>query len=659
MRLSAIAASALFTISLALPAAAEVRTWSQTGLGTTGPWTMSSLWSPVGAPQPEDDIMVTTSGTYSCRTGGNFSIRSLTMGGSGGTKVVEVSPSTGLAMTAGGAVVNSNAVLRVFGAITNGKIDVNNGATLRTEDGSMVTGSATISLKGGTFINQGTEIRTRAVVVTDTGLMEQRGRLVLGEGSQVTNRGLLFIYGGNIERGSGAGGSIKNESTTRIRTTAPVSIGVDMTNSGEFEIGNGNVTFNNSTYTQSAGKTTVNGGTLAGQIAVGGGTLSGTGTVTGSLSNGGTMALASPLTVGQMSVNGTYTQAPTGTLQIKIGGTNAFDKLLISGLATLGGQISLSFINGYVPPAGTQFPIISFGSWGNTFFAIQNGFQVGNVVMKPVYSSTGLTLVAQLAAVACGNDSLCLLGERFKVTLSARDPRTNLTGPGVPSQQNDVFGVFTIPALTGNTQNPEVIFKMLDGRPINGKFWVFYGGLTDFEYTLTIFDRTAGKTRTYTKPGGTFDGNADTSAFSKLGSGGAWFGIDLPPDALDASPPVASGEAACLSSGDSLCVLLGRFRIRLNASDPRTGKTGIGVALPQNDLYGYFSIPDLTGNPGNVEVAVKMLDGRPINGKFWIFYGGLTDFQYTVTVTDTEKNTTRTYTKPGGTFSGNADTGAF
>ena len=137
---------------------------------------------------------------------------------------------------------------------------------------------------------------------------------------------------------------------------------------------------------------------------------------------------------------------------------------------------------------------------------------------------------------------------------------------------------------------------------------------------------------------------------------GTWTGLDDPPDA---SESVASGEAACLSSADALCLLVGRFRIRLAAKDPRTGKTGIGVALPQNDLYGYFSIPDLTGNAGNVEVAVKMLDGRPVNGKFWIFYGGLTDFEYTITVTDTELNKTKTYTKPGLTFSGNADTGAF
>jgi hypothetical protein len=48
---------------------------------------------------------------------------------------------------------------------------------------------------------------------------------------------------------------------------------------------------------------------------------------------------------------------------------------------------------------------------------------------------------------------------------------------------------------------------------INGKFWVFYGGLTDFEYTITVIDTETGSQKQYTKPGLVFTGGADTSAF--------------------------------------------------------------------------------------------------------------------------------------------------
>jgi len=168
MRLSAIAATALLSISIATTTLATTRTWSQTAGGSTGSWTNGGLWSPAGAPQPADDIMVTLSGSYSCTTGSNFNISSLTIGGSNGSKVVEVSSSTGLAMTGAGTTLNSNATLRVRGAVTDGKIDVNNGGTLRTQDGSMITGTDPISLKGGIFVNEGSEFRSRGLTVTET-----------------------------------------------------------------------------------------------------------------------------------------------------------------------------------------------------------------------------------------------------------------------------------------------------------------------------------------------------------------------------------------------------------------------------------------------------------------------------------------------------------
>lgn len=662
MRLSVHAAAVLFAFLLSANAFAATRTWSQTAGRSTGSWTNGALWIPSGVPQPADDIRITEPGAYSCTTGANFTIRTVTIGGSSGTKVVEVSPSTGLNLTSGGTL-NGNGILAVRGTITNGSLTINSGGYLRLQRGSVVTGGDPINVNSGLMVNEGSELRNRAV--TNTGRFDQQGKLVLSEGSVILNGGILDIFNGDIERGTGAAGSITNNSLLRLRNGAAVTIGVDVTNNDEFEVGAGSVTFSSASYNQSSGKTTLNGGSLVGAVTINGGTFSGTGTVSGSLTNGGTIQLAAPVSVGQLNVNGTFTQQTTGVVQIKISGKDQFDRLNISSLATLGGQLSLRFLNGFVPTAGMQFPIITFGtSIGQ--FAIQNGFQIGDITMKPVYGSNGVTLVATLASTTCGTDSLCLLSDRFDVTLAARNPRDGATGAGVPTAQNDVFGYFTIPALTGNTQNPEVIFKILDGRPVNQKFWVFYGGLTDFEYTLTVLDRTTGTTRTYTKPGGQFVGGADTSAFGKhLGDESLepWLGLST----LDTlvgrgelhDPPEAVSTVACRTAGDSLCVLSGRYRIRLTAKNPRDGATGEGVAIAQNDLYGYFSIPSLTGNPGNVEVAVKMLDAREVNGKFWIFYGGLTDLEYTLTVTEISTNATRTYTKPGRAFIGGADTSAF
>ena len=103
----------------------------------------------------------------------------------------------------------------------------------------------------------------------------------------------------------------------------------------------------------------------------------------------------------------------------------------------------------------------------------------------------------------------------FNVTLSATDVgRTGNSGPGVALPQTDIFGYFSIPALTFNPSNPEVFIKLLDARSINGKYWVFFGGLTDLFYTLTITENATGLVKTYTHAQGTALGGFDTSAFS-------------------------------------------------------------------------------------------------------------------------------------------------
>ncbi|MGK2859733.1 MAG: trypsin-like serine peptidase [Thermoanaerobaculia bacterium] len=115
----------------------------------------------------------------------------------------------------------------------------------------------------------------------------------------------------------------------------------------------------------------------------------------------------------------------------------------------------------------------------------------------------------------------------------------------------------------------------------------------------------------------------------------------------------------CVSGTGSLCLLDGRFKVELAARDQRTGKTGAGLAIPEGDLFGYFSLPELTGQAENPEVFVKVLDARALSGKFWVFYGGLTDLEFTLTVTDSVTGAMKSYSKEGGSYCGNADTQAF
>ncbi|MEP6767224.1 MAG: PKD domain-containing protein [Acidobacteriota bacterium] len=101
------------------------------------------------------------------------------------------------------------------------------------------------------------------------------------------------------------------------------------------------------------------------------------------------------------------------------------------------------------------------------------------------------------------------------------------------------------------------------------------------------------------------------------------------------------------------------FTVKLTATDQRTGRTASGQAIPQNDVFGYFSIPAFTSSPENPEVFVKILDGTSLNGEFWVFYGHLTDLIYDLTVTEVATGISKTYHKDAGNSAGGFDTSGF
>src|SRR5262249_12043911 len=121
-----------------------------------------------------------------------------------------------------------------------------------------------------------------------------------------------------------------------------------------------------------------------------------------------------------------------------------------------------------------------------------------------------------------------------------------------------------------------------------------------------------------------------------------------------ARPAAALDAAGCLPAPDQLCLAGGRFAVRVSWRD-FSGRTGEGTALPLTPDTGTFSFFDA----GNVELLVKVLDGRPLNGKFWLFYGALSNVEYMLTVTDTATGQVKRYPNPAGRFASVADTSAF
>jgi hypothetical protein len=98
----------------------------------------------------------------------------------------------------------------------------------------------------------------------------------------------------------------------------------------------------------------------------------------------------------------------------------------------------------------------------------------------------------------------------------------------------------------------------------------------------------------------------------------------------------------------------GRFAVEASWKDFQ-GNTGQGSAVSLTGDTGHFWFFD----PANVEVVLKVLDGTPLNGKHWFFYGALSNVEYTLTVTDTRTGKVKIYRNPSGRFASVADTAAF
>lgn len=103
--------------------------------------------------------------------------------------------------------------------------------------------------------------------------------------------------------------------------------------------------------------------------------------------------------------------------------------------------------------------------------------------------------------------------------------------------------------------------------------------------------------------------------------------------------------------GTPLRLQRGRFTVEVSAVNRRDGRVSRGVPLPMNEKFGFFSFPDLTGDTENPEVFVKIVGPVP-GAAYLLFYGGLTDFEYTLTVADTHAGVTKSYVKPAGEFRG-------
>jgi hypothetical protein len=181
--------------------------------------------------------------------------------------------------------------------------------------------------------------------------------------------------------------------------TTTIAAGISLTNTGTTNINSGTLSIANA-YTQTAGTTNLTSGTTLGSttgVNIDAGILSGIGTVSGNLTNKGSVRPGGTGTAGTITVTGNYTQTATGSLNIELGGTGAgtFDKLAVGGLATLAGTFNVSLINAFNPANGNTFAVMTYGSRSGTFTTLIGLNLGGGLELDPVYNTSDFTLVTQ------------------------------------------------------------------------------------------------------------------------------------------------------------------------------------------------------------------------------------------------------------------------
>src|SRR5262249_53111193 len=97
-----------------------------------------------------------------------------------------------------------------------------------------------------------------------------------------------------------------------------------------------------------------------------------------------------------------------------------------------------------------------------------------------------------------------------------------------------------------------------------------------------------------------------------------------------------------------------RFKVEVTWQDSQ-GHSGYGQSVQLTSDTGYFWF----FSASNVELMVKVLDARAIDGNIWVFFGALSSVQYQITVSDTLSDDVKTYTNGLGTFASVGDTAAF
>lgn len=209
-------------------------------------------------------------------------------------------------------------------------------------------------------------------------------------------------------------------------------------------------------------------------------------------------------------------------------------------------------------------------------------------------------------------------------------------GPGVPSAPPSNLAVTSVSAnqvalsWTDNSSDETGFEVQVQG---GSGLWEVVGTTGPNVTAATVFNLLPGTTYLFRVRA---LGVANPAAFSNT--------VSVTTSGGPTEPEPEEPAPTCQPSATALCLGNGRFRVEATfqvAGQP----TGQARVVKLTDETGYFWFFDAS----NVEAVVKVLNACPLNNRFWVFAGGLTNVRTVITVTDTVKGAQKTYINPQGT----------
>ena len=339
--------------------------------------------------------------------------------------------------------LNLNQSTSFEAAFTNagtGALNIAGGKLLSMQNGQTIAGSVDIGLGGTLWASErhGNNAFFNGTAITGSGtLLVETGLGPIADFSNVTASGIRLSLGSggtaNILSGSStfgslnlAGGTLAGAGALTLAAGTSSWTGGTMTGSGSTTLASGAILNVNSAGTLIAsrvldnlGTVNVNGGTLqvdnfasatnkgtlniasgatlstnsASLINASTGVLSGLGTLdlggaARTLTNNGRIAPGTTSTTGTLTVNGNIAFGAGSSFDVRLGGAGVgqFDKLAVTGAASLNGRLNATTTGGFTPN-GESFPVLTYLSRTGTFGTLNLPASFSNT-----YNTLDLTL---------------------------------------------------------------------------------------------------------------------------------------------------------------------------------------------------------------------------------------------------------------------------